>query len=82
MLEETCNELSRNGLKKIILANGHGGSTSFLQYFCQSQLLRKDYIVVLFQGKTDPVYDPQIKALKKPPLMVMPVRENINDVLY
>jgi creatinine amidohydrolase len=38
MLEETCTELSRNGLKKIILANGHGGSTSFLQYFCQSQL--------------------------------------------
>jgi creatinine amidohydrolase len=66
MLEETCNELSRNGLKKIILANGHGGSTSFLEYFCQSQLAnRKDYIVVLFQSGSDPVYDPQIKALKK-----------------
>lgn len=66
MLEETCNELSRNGLKKIILANGHGGSTSFLQYFCQSQLAsRKDYIVVLFQGGDDPVFDPQIKPLKK-----------------
>jgi len=66
MLEETCCELSRNGLKKIILANGHGGSTSFLQYFCQSQLAsRKDYIVVLFQGGEDPVYDPQIKSLKK-----------------
>jgi len=66
MLEETCNELSRNGLKKIILANGHGGSTSFLEYFCQSQLAsRKDYIVVLFQGGNDPVYDPQIKPLKK-----------------
>jgi len=66
MLEETCCELSRNGLKKIILANGHGGSTSFLQYFCQSQLAsRKDFIVVLFQGGEDPVYDPQIKALKK-----------------
>ena len=34
MLEETCSELSRNGLKKIILFNGHGGSTYFLQYFC------------------------------------------------
>jgi creatinine amidohydrolase len=28
MLEETCNELSRNGLKKIILANGYGGNSS------------------------------------------------------
>jgi len=66
MLEETCNELSRNGLKKIVLANGHGGSTSFLEYFCQSQLAsRKDYIVVLFQNGADPVYDPQIKALEK-----------------
>ena len=51
MLEETCRELSRNGLKKIILMNGHGGNTSFLQYFCQSQLAGpKDYIVVLFQS--------------------------------
>jgi creatinine amidohydrolase len=33
MLEETCKELSRNGLKKIILLNGHGGNTSFLTYF-------------------------------------------------
>jgi creatinine amidohydrolase len=66
MLEETCTELSRNGLKKIILANGHGGSTSFLQYFCQSQLAdSKDYIVVLFQKGNDPVLGSQINALKK-----------------
>ena len=66
MLEETCTELSRNGLKKIILFNGHGGSTYFLQYFCQSQLAsRKDYIVVLFQGRADQVKDKEIAALKK-----------------
>lgn len=66
MLEETCNELSRNGLKKIILKNGHGGNTSFIQYFCQSQLAsRKDYIVVLFREGNDPVNGPEIKSLKK-----------------
>lgn len=66
MLEETCEELSRNGLKKIILHNGHGGSTYFLQYFCQSQLAaRKDYIVVLFQGGPDEAMDRQISSLKK-----------------
>jgi creatinine amidohydrolase len=66
MLEETCNELSRNGLKKIIIKNGHGGNTSFLQYFCQSQLAsRKDYIVVLFREGNDPVNGPEIKSLKK-----------------
>jgi creatinine amidohydrolase len=66
MLEETCNELSRNGLKKIILKNGHGGNSGFLQYFCQSQLAsRKDYIVVLFREGNDQVNGPEIKSLKK-----------------
>ena len=66
MLEESCNELSRNGLKKIILLNGHGGNTSFLQYFCQSQLAsQKDYIVVLFREGEDPVNGKEIKSLKK-----------------
>ena len=66
MLEETCGELSRNGLKKIILLNGHGGNSSFLQYFCQSQLAeRKGYTVVLFQPGTDPELGKEIKALKK-----------------
>jgi creatinine amidohydrolase len=66
MLEESCKELSRNGLKKIILFNGHGGNSSFLQYFCQSQLAnQEDYVVVLFRGGNDPVNGPEIKALKK-----------------
>jgi len=66
MLDETCRELARNGLKKIILFNGHGGNTSFLQYFCQSQLSEeRDYIVVLFQGTADPEFDREIESLKK-----------------
>jgi len=65
MLEETCAELARNGLKKIILFNGHGGSTYFLDYFCQSQLAaEKDYIVVLFQSGPDQALDREINALK------------------
>ena len=66
MLEETCRELSRNGLKKIILVNGHGGNSNFLQYFCQSQLAsEKDYTVVLFQEASNPVYNQEIESLKK-----------------
>ncbi len=66
MLEETCDELSRNGIKKIILKNGHGGSTNFLQFFCQSQLAsRKDYVVVLFNPGNDPANEKEIASLKK-----------------
>lgn len=66
MLDETCKELSRNGMKKIILLNGHGGNTNFLQFFCQSQLAkREDYIVVLFQEGRDKVNEKEIESLKK-----------------
>jgi creatinine amidohydrolase len=66
MLEETCMELSRNGLKKIVLLNGHGGNSSFLQYFCQEQLAKEqDFIVVLFRPGNDPVNSAEIKSLKK-----------------
>jgi creatinine amidohydrolase len=66
MLDETCRELARNGLKKIILFNGHGGSTYFLQYFCQSQLASdRDYVVVLFRPGPDEARDKEIQSLKK-----------------
>jgi len=66
ILEETCTELSRNGIKKIVLLNGHGGNTSFLQYFCQSQLSsRRNYVVVLFQPGADKALDAEINSLLK-----------------
>ena len=38
MLEETCDEIARNGFDKIIIANGHGGNISLLNYFAQTRL--------------------------------------------
>lgn len=38
MLEELCEELSRNGFNKIIFVDGHGGNHNFLKYFMQSRL--------------------------------------------
>jgi creatinine amidohydrolase len=50
ILEESCEEMARNGIKKIILVNGHGGNNNFFAYFCQAQLAeQKDYTVVFFQ---------------------------------
>ncbi|MCF8335447.1 MAG: creatininase family protein [Bacteroidales bacterium] len=66
MLEETCQELARNGVKKIILLNGHGGNSSFLPYFCQSQLAKqKDYAVVLFQPETDEETQKKVNQMRK-----------------
>jgi creatinine amidohydrolase len=49
ILEETCDELSRNGIKKIVIVNGHGGNNHLFAYFCQTRLAeRKDYVVVFF----------------------------------
>lgn len=46
ILESLCDEIARNGLKKIILVNGHGGNSKMLPYFCQLMLEReKDYVV-------------------------------------
>jgi len=51
MLQETVAEMARNGCKKILIVNGHGGNTALLQYFGQTQLdSPKDYIVYSFSG--------------------------------
>lgn len=46
LLEETTDEMARNGCKKIVIVNGHGGNESLLPYFAQTQLARpRDYVV-------------------------------------
>ena len=40
--------MARNGCKKILIVNGHGGNVSLLPYFSQSQLDKPhDYVVYL-----------------------------------
>jgi creatinine amidohydrolase len=64
LLQETCSELARNGIKKIILFSGHGGNEHFLPYFCQAQLAsRRDYAVYFFTPAASPEEDPEVKKL-------------------
>ncbi|MBN2412502.1 creatininase family protein [candidate division KSB1 bacterium] len=66
VLQETCDELARNGIKKIILVSGHGGNNHFLPYFCQAQLAqKKDYAVILFQEGDDPETAEKVRKLRK-----------------
>ncbi|MHB8055077.1 MAG: creatininase family protein [Candidatus Aminicenantales bacterium] len=66
LLQETCDELARNGLKKIILVNGHGGSEQMMQYFCQIQLARKkDYAVFLFQPEGGSAREKELDKMRR-----------------
>src|SRR5437588_6207112 len=46
LLQETTDEMARNGCKKVLIVNGHGGNESLLPYFAQTQLDKPhDYVV-------------------------------------
>ncbi len=46
LLQETTDEMARNGCKKVIIVNGHGGNENLLPFFAQSQLEKPhDYVV-------------------------------------
>jgi len=54
LLQETTDEMARNGCKKIIIVNGHGGNENLLPFFAQTQLEKpRDYVVYVM-----PILDP------------------------
>lgn len=65
LLQETTDEMARNGCRKIVVVNGHGGNNSFLPYFAQTQLESpRDYVVYVLgipggaEGAPPPRSDP------------------------
>jgi creatinine amidohydrolase len=50
LLQETTDEMARNGCKKVIIVNGHGGNPNLLNFFAQSQLEKPHDYVVYVQG--------------------------------
>lgn len=54
-LQETLDELARNGFEKIIIVNGHGGNNAFLNFFGMAQLSeRRNYCLYWFQPTDEP----------------------------
>ncbi|HTR23094.1 MAG TPA: creatininase family protein [Terriglobales bacterium] len=54
LLQETTDEMARNGCKKVLIVNGHGGNEHLLPYFAQTQLEKqRDYVVYVL-----PLFDP------------------------
>src|SRR6185312_16373381 len=66
LLESTCDEIARNGFKKIVILNGHGGNPEFLRFFMQSFLnKRHDYAVYLYTAEGDADYQAQYRKMHK-----------------
>jgi creatinine amidohydrolase len=63
LLQATTDEMARNGCKKILIVNGHGGNNSLLPYFAQSQLDKPhDYVVYLFDERSPATGGPKKKT--------------------
>jgi len=63
LLQETTDEMARNGCKKVLIVNGHGGNESLLPYFAQTQLQKPHDYVLYVLGLVDvPVGGPQRKT--------------------
>ena len=62
LLENICREIARNGLKKIVLVNAHGGNDNLIHYFTQIQLAStRDYVVYV----AEPALSPEDEAIMK-----------------
>ncbi|MGC1372173.1 MAG: creatininase family protein [Candidatus Sulfotelmatobacter sp.] len=63
LLQATTDEMARNGCKKIIIVNGHGGNEYLLPYFAQTQLDKPhDYVVYVFDKRSPDSGGPKKKS--------------------
>lgn len=58
LLETLLDQIAQNCFTKILILNGHGGNTNFLQYFAMSQVDRRvDYTLYISNGFCEPCLD-------------------------
>lgn len=83
LLDATVEEIARNGFKRIVIVNGHGGNPELLRFFIQSQLeRRRDYVVYYFDPYADPEFERKAQALRKSdPEIDMHAGENETSLL-
>lgn len=63
LLDNICREIARNGLKKIVLVNAHGGNDHLIHYFLQTQLgSPRDYAVYVAQPPLAPEDEAAVQA--------------------
>jgi creatinine amidohydrolase len=66
LLEATCDEIGRNGFKRIVIINGHGGNPELIRYFIQTRLEKqRSYAVYFFEPPADSAYRKKMAELHK-----------------
>jgi creatinine amidohydrolase len=66
LLDATCEEIARNGFKKILIVNGHGGNPQLLRFFVQSQLeRRRDYVVYFYDPGAEADLAAKVTQMRK-----------------
>ena len=63
LLQETTDEMARNGCEKILIVNGHGGNNHLLPFFAQAQMAAPhDYVVYVYMRPPYPPGRPQLQT--------------------
>src|SRR5215472_13410936 len=63
LLQETTDEMARNGCKKVLIVNGHGGNEYLLPFFAQTQMEGPhDYVVYVLGSVETPPGGPAKKT--------------------
>jgi creatinine amidohydrolase len=66
LLQSTVDEIGRNGFRRIVIVNGHGGNPNFLQYFVQAQLeRRRNYVVYYFDPPEDRAFEEKVRKARQ-----------------
>jgi len=70
LLEATLDEIARNGFKKIVIVNGHGGNYDLLSYFAMRRTeAPRDYVLYLYNhGRWPGDGLPELAQVKEDPV--------------
>jgi creatinine amidohydrolase len=66
LLDATCDEIGRNGFKRIVILNGHGGNPELIRYFIQTRLeRRRNHVVYFYTPARDSAVTEKSAALRR-----------------
>jgi creatinine amidohydrolase len=66
LLDATCDEIGRNGFKRIVIVNGHGGNPELIRYFIQTRLeRRRNHVVYFFTPSRDAAVAEKAAGLRR-----------------